>query len=397
MSSPEYSATAVGDRVNIISTVAGSAANGRVVTLTTADGLTLSTLSTVLAGGADSDTSYTPGTFVRTIKSKMYSVAESLFHFSGIQQPTQWTPDVPGAGFINMATQNSGSEQLTAVARYQNLVAIFSPEVVQIWFVDPDPELNVVSQVLSNTGTSCPLSVTQFGDSDLFYLDESGLRSLRARDSSNSAATTDIGVPIDDLLAAKLATLTLDERAQVTGLINPIDKRFWLIIKDEVYVFSFYQNAKVSAWTTYELASTVAGVKTPFEAQQAVVWNRRVYLRSDDLIYAYGGVSAGLVYDQTEAEGWLPYFDATRPTAKKNWEGIDAAVTGLWEIRAATQPTNLDTDEVIANIYQTTYNQHRIAYHHSSSHLSLRMTSKGTGPAVLSALAIHFEGGEDET
>lgn len=397
VSSPEYSATAVGDRVNIISTVAGSAANGRVVTLTTADGLTLSTLSTVLAGGADSDTSYTPGTFVRTIKSKMYSVAESLFHFSGIQQPTQWTPDVPGAGFINMATQNSGSEQLTAVARYQNLVAIFSPEVVQIWFVDPDPELNVVSQVLSNTGTSCPLSVTQFGDSDLFYLDESGLRSLRARDSSNSAATTDIGVPIDDLLAAKLATLTLDERAQVTGLINPIDKRFWLIIKDEVYVFSFYQNAKVSAWTTYELASTVAGVKTPFEAQQAVVWNRRVYLRSDDLIYAYGGVSAGLVYDQTEAEGWLPYFDATRPTAKKNWEGIDAAVTGLWEIRAATQPTNLDTDEVIANIYQTTYNQHRIAYHHSSSHLSLRMTSKGTGPAVLSALAIHFEGGEDET
>ena len=397
VSTPEYTATAFGDRVNVIAGAAGADANGRIVTLTTANGLVLSAPTATLADGADSDDAFTPGTFVRTVKSKMYSTADSLLHFSGIQAPTEWTTDAVGAGFINMATQNSGSERLTAVARYQNLLAVFAPEVVQIWFVDPDPNLNTQSQVLVNTGTECPLSVTQFGDSDVFYLDESGLRSLRARDSSNAAATTDIGVPIDDLLVAKLEGLTADDRLRVVGLINPVDKRFWLIVKDEVFVFSFYENAKVSAWSTYELAARSGGVKTTFEVDQAVVANRRVYVRGGDTIYVYGGLGPVPVYDETEAEVWLPYLDANRPTAHKDWEGIDVALNGLWEIRAATQPTDLTAAEVVARAYQTTYNMHRVPYNHTSSHLSLRAISKGEGRAVLSALAVHFRGGEDET
>lgn len=396
ISSPEYTATAFGDRVNVIAAAAGANANGRIVTLTTTNGLALSAPTLTLADGGDSDDAFTPGTFVRTVKSKMYSTADSLLHFSGIQAPTEWQTDSVGAGFINMATQNSGSERLVAVARYQNLLAVFAPEVVQIWFVDPDPNLNTQSQVLVNTGTECPLSVTQFGDSDVFYLDESGLRSLRARDSSNAAATTDIGVPVDDLLVTKLEGLTADDRMRVVGLINPVDKRFWLIIKDEVFVFSFYENAKVSAWSTYEMATTIGGVKTTFNAEQAVVAARRVYVRSGNTIYVYGGLGAVPEYDATEAEAWFPYLDANRPTAHKDWEGVDAALTGLWEIRAATQPTDLEASEVIARVYETTYNQHRIPYNHSSSHISIRAISKG-GRAVLSALAVHFAGDEDET
>lgn len=397
VSSPEYTATSVGDRVNIVATQAGLAANGRIVALTAINGLVLSTTSVALADGADTDSGFTPGVFVRTVKSKLYSTSGSLLHFSGIQQPTQWTTDAIGAGFINMATENSGSEQLTAVARYQNLLAVFSPEVVQIWFVDPDPNLNTVSQVLSNTGTNCPQSVTQFGDSDVFYLDESGLRSLKARDSSNAASTTDIGVPVDDLLVAKLETLSTADRQRVVGLINPIDKRFWLIVKDEIFVFSFYQNAKVSAWSTYDVATWDEDGKTAFDVESAVAANGRVYVRSGDLIYAYGGTESTLTFDHTEADVWLPYLDANRPTAAKNWEGIDAALNGLWEIRAATEPNNLDAAQVIARVYETTYNGPRIPFNHASSHVSLRLTSKGAGRAVLSAIAIHFQGDEDET
>ena len=138
-------------------------------------------------------------------------------------------------------------------------------------------------------------------------------------------------------------------------------------------------------------------MKQTFTAQHAVVWRRRVYLRGGNTIYAYGGTGASLTYDATEAEAWLPYLDANRPTAPKEWEAIDAALTGLWEVKAATQPTDLEAQEVIARVYETTYNQHRITYNHSSSHLSLRLTSKGAGPAVLSALAIHFSGNDDET
>lgn len=396
LSSPEYTATAVGDTVNIIAQTAGSSANGRVVTFTTTNGLGLSATSVTLANGADTSMAFTPGIFVRTVKSKMYSVSGSVLHFSGIAAPTRWTTDATGAGFINLATQNSGSEQLTAVARYQSALVVFSTETIQLWFVDSDPNQNAIRQVFGNTGTYCPQSVTQFGDSDVFYLDESGLRSLRARDSSNAAATSDIGVPIDDLLAAKLAGLTETERARVVGLINPVDKRFWLIVKDEVFVFSFYQNARVSAWSTYELAATSGGTKTTFSAQAAVTLGRRVFIRGGDTIYAYGGTGSALAYDETQCQVWLPYLDANRPTAKKDWEGIDVALTGLWEVRAATQINEPDVDQVVARVYETTYNMQRVPFHHTASHISPRLTSLGEGPAVLSALAVHFAGGEDE-
>lgn len=391
-SAPEYTATAVGDLVNVVAATAGEGENGKTVTLDVADGLTLSATSVDLAQGADTEDTFTPGSFVKTVRSKMYSVSGPLLHFSGISAPTQWTTDAIGAGFENMAAANSGSETLTAVARYQNLLAIFSPTVVQIWFIDPDPTLNVQSQVLDNTGTDAPKSVTKFGDSDVFYLDESGLRSLRARDSSNAASTTDIGVPVDDLITAKIQTLTDLERRNVIGLINPIDKRFWLIVKDEIFVFSFYENAKVSAWTTYN-TTTPSG---SFDVDDAVVFARRPYLRSGNTIYVYGGVSGALTYDETEGEAWLPYLDANRPTADKDWNGIDAALTGLWEVSAAMEPNDIDAAEVIARVSRTSYNGPRIPFTHASSHVSLRFRSKGTGPAKLSSATIHYEGDADE-
>jgi hypothetical protein len=273
---------------------------------------------------------------------------------------------------------------------------VFAPEVVQVWYIDPDPELNRQSQVLNNTGTSAPRSVTQFGDDDIFYLDASGLRSLRARDSSNAASTTDIGVPIDALLTAKMWALTETQRNAAVGLINPIDKRFWLVLHDEVFVFSFYGNAKVSAWTTYNLTAFVDGDETPFTADGALTYRDRVYLRSGDAVYVYGGISGELVYDETQADAWLPFLDANVPTTKKRWTGVDVAVSGEWQISAAMEPTLPEYSEVIANVDETTYSMARVTMAHASTHLGLRCRSIGEGPAVLSAAVIHYEGDADE-
>lgn len=98
-----------------------------------------------------------------------------------------------------------------------------------------------------------------------------------------------------------------------------------------------------------------------------------------------------LTYDDTKAEVWLPYLDANVPTARKQWQGVDVALTGVWEVAAAMQPTDLDAAEVIAQPFETSYNALRIPMSHASSHLSLRFTSQG-GYAVLSAAVIHYEG-----
>ena len=55
---------------------------------------------------------------------------------------------------------------------------------------------------MNNTGTIASKSVVAIGDSDVFYLSRSGIRSLKSRDSSNAAYVGDIGNPIDDIVIA---------------------------------------------------------------------------------------------------------------------------------------------------------------------------------------------------
>lgn len=392
-STPAYTATSAGAWVTVWAAASeGADANGRTITSTSTGGVSISSAS-VFANGVSAVNVYLPGTYVRTIDSKVYSVAHGNLHFSGIKQPTKWTTATVGAGFIDMASERSGAEELKAVATYQEFIAIFAENLTLIWYVDPDPTLNRKAQILTNTGTGCPRSVTEFGDNDVYYLHESGLRSLQARDSSNAASTTDIGVPVDSLITAKLRLLSETERDQVIGLINPSDGRFWLIMRDEIFVFSYYTNAKISAWSTYLPGyEDENGVIVPFIVDEAIVHNRKVWLRAGDTIYVYGGDGDEETTDETQAIAWLPYFDAGHPTADKSWSGIDAAVEGEWRVDAAMDPTNLDAYELIGTISKTTYNLGRVETAHKSTHFSMRFTSQGSGRAKLSAAVIHHRG-----
>jgi hypothetical protein len=398
-SSPDYQAAASGDTVSIPAATAGAAANDSSVAFTVAGGLVVTpTDGLVLANGAaDTTGGYLPGTFVKTIGSKVYSVSGPNLHFSGIQQPTQWKTDAVGAGFIDMSSQSSGAEELKAIARYQTFIALFSERVIQIEYVDSDPENNKFSQSLENTGTASPRSVTPFGDADLFYCDESGVRSVRARDASNSAATADIGVPVDTLITAKLATFDTLEREDIIGLIEPRDGRFWLSMKDEIFAFSYFAGSKVSAWSTYTPSYIDAdGETVTFEVQAMVSFKRRVYVRSGDTVFVYGGMGADVQYDATVAEAWLPYLDAGTPAKTKELEGVDAAVEGVWEVRMAMDPVDLTASDKLATITESTFREGRIAASGQSTHFGLRFRSRSDGPAKLGSAVIHFAGGSDE-
>lgn len=394
-SSPDYDATAVGDTVNIIAEDAGAAPNGFGVTVSVANGFAVSPATGLtMAGGANSD-AYVPGRFVRTIGSKVYSVSDGVLHFSGIRQPTKWTSDVAGAGFIDMSQETSDAEDLTAVANYQGFVAVFAPRVVLIWYVDPDPDLNAKRQILKNTGTPYPDSVTEFGDSDLFYLSESGCRSLKARDSSNAASTTDIGSPIDTLIRTKLRTMSPDQRDNIVGLINPDDGRFWLCLGDTIFVFSFFPQPQVSAWTTYKVGRTVGETFTGFEIEDAIVHGDKVYVRSGRTIYSFGGLTAEPVYDDTVAKAHLPFLAADKPTEFKGWNNFDAAVEGVWRVYAAPVVKDPSIREMVATVTGVTFDEMAYSLAGMSTHVSLQFESVGPGPAKVSSALLHYHGGED--
>ena len=388
-SNPDYTAIAVGTRVNILAAGAGTAGNGAAVTPTVARGLVVTPSSGIVLahGAALSGGGYQAGTFAKTVGSKVYVAAVSALVFSGVKAPTGFATSNNGAGFIDMSTEAAGTETLIAIAKYLQYIVVFSGRVILIWFVDPDPANNKSAQTLSNMGTISPRSVTQFGDNDLFFLDESGVRSLRARDASNAASTSDVGIPVDPLVVAKLRTLTARERSEVVGLIEPSDGRFWLVFPDEIFVFSFFTGSKISAWSTYLPAAN--GQR--FLVNDAQVFKRNVVLRSGDKIYSYGGLGNQPQYDNTEPELWTPYMDAEMPAADKVFEGIDVACVGVWTVSVGLDPTNTKASEKVSTVTRTTYSLPRVGYQARGTHISLRFKGSGGGYKKVAAAAVHFK------
>jgi hypothetical protein len=335
----------------------------------------------------------TPNVLLTNVEKMWIGSGENLF-FSAVRDSTDFGAGAGvGEGVIVMSTHAEGGETIMGLAPYDLYTAVFGRDVVLIWYFDIDPNLSRKNQTLNNTGTMAPRSVTQFGDGDLFYLDSTGIRSLRARDSSNSAATTDIGSPIDDLIAEHLATLSATAVTNATGLIEPRDGRFWLAVGDRIYVFSYFAANKVSAWTEY---------RPGFVIENMVRWRDRVWLRSGDTIYVYGSLpDAPFQYsDDVNAEAWLPYLDADMPAKQKTLTGVDAAVRGSWEIRAAMDPTDENASDILARVDRTTFGLGDLPAQGVFNHISLRFRSlapvSATVPAKFSSAVIHFKGGEDK-
>jgi hypothetical protein len=339
------------------------------------------------------------GQFVRTLGQKMYATNSSLMHFSGFvgtpgtPDPTQWGTDTTGAGFINMSTQDGGSADLTGLAVYQNRMAVFSRRNVQIWSVDADEAQNKQDQVLSGLGTKSPRTLAAFGDLDVFFLSESGVRSLRARDASNMASADDVGSPIDGELLAWMNYLDEALVTQACAIAEPFEGRYLLAIGPTIYVFSHFPGAKVSAWTTYSLDEIAPNA---IVTDWAVSYSNLI-ARVGDQLCLYGGPT-GQEYaknDEFEYEVQLPFLDAGQPGQTKNIHGVDLGVEGIWTVFLALDPQQPDVKEIIAKVDGSTYGSWgNNAAVGQSTHFSLTLKNKTRGYARLANLMIHFTGQE---
>lgn len=397
----DFEAFIIGQDVFVRAPTAGTDNNGYVLSVL-ATNITVSypTGSSMAGGAALAAGTYLPADTLLTVRDKLYAGSGTILHFSAIGQPTVWAPpvnsgDPVGAGFVNIGASNSTSTKITGLARYYDKLAVFTEDTVQTWFIDPDPDLFQQVQVLENTGTRFPKSVAQFGDTDIFYLDHSGLRSLRARDSSNAASTTDIGSPLDDILVEKIRRMRVATNESVKGLINEDDTRFWLVFKDEIFVYSYYPHSKVNAWTRYRPTGydPVAEEVVTFRIIDVSAARGRVFLRdADGRVWVLGGIHREKVYDEhLSAEAWLPYLDANAPSATKEWTGVDAALRGEWELRVSYDPREPQASDHIANLTETTYGERRVPMKHKSVFASLRFKSRG-GYGKLASAILHFTG-----
>lgn len=311
-----------------------------------------------------------------------------------IQTPSNSETVPPGGGVFDMTTRSADLPRIRAVSRYNDLVAVFGKDTIFTWFVDEDPANCREVQILRNTGALAARSVTSYASSDVFYLGRYGVRSLRARDSSNSAASTDTGSPIDTLVIDQVNRLGVGAERSI-GLLEPRDGRFWLIMRDRIFVFSYFTGSKISAWTVYEPG---------FVVDDAIVHRDRVFLLSGDDIYVYGS-QPGQPYRYDEgvvAEAWTPYLDMGSPGREKRPVGVDAVATGEWQLWAGLNPNQLNAESQIGTITRQTYNAGSIGLSSAFNHISLRARSSkpvsATEPARFASVSVHYEvsGKEDD-
>lgn len=319
--------------------------------------------------------------FAFTYKYKMYVAVGSVLYFSGLNDATKWDTYDTGSGFIDLSNNFGGRENLTGAGVYQNSVAIFTERNCQLWFLDPDPNKNAQQQVLDNTGSIAPNTVISVGSVDVFYLSYNGVRSLKARENTDAAYANDIGSPIDETVVKHIGTLTEDERYKSKGIIEPGDGRYWIMTGGRLFVLSSFQGSSISAWSEYVV---------DFEISDVVANRNRIYIKSNDTIYLYGGLT-GNEYDGCHVDIELPYLDANKPGTFKSVNGIDATCEGEWVVNIGFDYTNPDARDEIATITQPTFALGTIPATGICTHIGVKMTSDHEGYCRLANVLVHYD------
>lgn len=323
-------------------------------------------------------------------RSKMYSVKDNIVYFSGLDDPLHWTADsggTVGAGFIQVDAQDDGSVTLVGLASYYDQLALFGRNSVQLWSMDEDPKLNQLIQTVGNIGLVTPQGVGRYATGDVLFLHDSGIRSLRARDSSNAASVNDIGSPIDEEIRALVRAAKAENPGAVsprtlvdtTTFIDPDTGQFWLSMGNSIYVLSIAASSKVSAWSRFD-----PGFKPQYFAPTS--W--ATFLRSGDTLYAY---SDG--YDNSLCEVITPMIPANKPATNKMFSAMDAAIEGTWSFEVGTDPSNPDTRDPVATITGPSFSQQSIGMQNSGTHIGVRMTATDPSRARIGNMLFHYREG----
>ena len=418
-SSPEYTAVAEGDTVTIYAAEgSGATPNGYLVVVSVGGTVTVKNGGLMKSGVTGEKEKWTAeiggtfevgdkfdifindlnhygyggnpsgtATFVKTLKRKVYVAAGSLLEFSAVDDAKLWNVDEDaGAGFTNVSNNSSGSATITCLSVYQDKLAVFSRRVVQIWFVDDDAGANTPVQIINKTGTRAPRSVQEFGDLDVFYLSDTGIRSLRARDTTNTAGIQDVGTPIDTLIRDWVMTLDDEIVEDAVSIVEPTDGRYWLAIGERVFVFTYFPAKQISAWTWYE-----PGFRIEYFAEQL----DRVYARAGDSIYLYGGDDNN-TYDDSQVTVVVPYIDLKKPNSYKELTGVDIAANGEWDVSLLLDPNDINSVTYAGKLKGVTYNQPNTGVVGHTTHFGIKLINDSEGYASLSSTAISMIGAESE-
>ena len=283
-----------------------------------------------------------------------------------------------------MASQSAGSERLNGVIDYTSYSAIFTATRIILYNLTADATQVSIFQTIGNTGSSVPQSFQSFANTDVLYLDTTGVRSLKARDTTGAAYSNDLGAAIDSHIAAWESSVGPTVTANAVSVFEPVDSRYWLAIGSRIYVYSYFPSSKIGGWSYYSPGISItafAKIKT------------RLYCLAGNTIYLYGGTT-GSVYpaaNVTPVAFSTPFLAAGQSAEKdKLWTNVNVEAAGVWNIQYLVNPNDYTAVIQGGTIVNSTYTGPTDNIVGRSPLFALTMTCASAGYASFSGFTSSF-------
>lgn len=331
------------------------------------------------------------GTSIFVQKSRVWSTVSSLIQYCKLNTPSDWTDadTSSGAGFINIANQVDGAQALYGMEEYNGKAAIFAESAVVIYALASDAQNITIAQTLKNTGTIAPSAIMAYGADDVFYLDKTGIRSLKSRDGYSEAFASDIGSAIDPFIKEIVGALPTRIVQRAQSAIEPGDGRFMMAIGQYIIVLSYFPASKITAWSYIDFGQQI---------DRLVRCGDRIYIRSGNAIYAYGGEDGDQYPDDDEFPAIVEtsFMDGKDPATMKWLKSYDHAAEGEWFVELLPDPNDTAKSIAVGRLTDSTFNDPSAWLPGYTSKFALRFTCDRAGFASLSAIAQHFEKAEKQ-
>jgi hypothetical protein len=345
----------------------------------------------LVAGETDAG-AFIGGKAAKTLGDKVYAIAGANLHFSATLGPTFWRlpdpeadpPDPAGSGFINMATNTAGAEELVGLEVFYDRLAILSKENIQIFSVAADPTDNTRQQTLRGVGLVGPRAALSYLDGDTYVVSYSGVKAITVRDSSGRARLENVSAKIDKELQPFIKGLSPDERAKAILLTEPEGNRLWVILGNRIHVLNWFPDERIKGWTEY---------RPGFVIEWAVVVDQRIYVRSGDTVYLYGGENDDQYFSGT-AIARLPYLDLRAPATFKSFYAVDVGCEGSWEVWLGERPDDAATYAKQGIAVGQTYDEPAFPLVGTTTHVSMELRHTGNENASVSAVSLHYRSNE---
>lgn len=226
------------------------------------------------------------------------------------------------AGFLGVASEQSGSSQVTALGEYGSKLVVFFADSAQIWAVDPDQTLNRLEQIIP-IGTKHPYAHVTVGN-DILFLSPQGVRSISSTsDVVANLVETDVGSPVD----AAITDIFGSNSPKAIYYRN--GGQAWFYYGTKALVYTFSRTAKINAWSVYEF---------PVSLDYVTQLDGTLYIRSGNTVYSLSDTAYTDYGEPIDVEIELPFLDFKMAGVLKQVLSMDVVFSGTANVQHRFDP-----------------------------------------------------------